>query len=294
MKQTLLIIALWAIALASNAQKLIVKSFEQDISDISAQKYRVNDANDEACALIKVSFAEPDVEFEGDYIKAEHKKGEYWVYMTDGAEYINVKTENYPALRYEFPEPVQKLGTYILVIQKKEKEPLSFSDYNQFYMDAFFQAGGMMGVGATIGAHFHAINVEAEVSKGVTKSAEVFWYDNNNLIAQSTYSALSGNVKMGYGFQFGKKFFVTPQAGFGLVKCFSDSNNPGKDANAAYALVGCRGTFIFARRLQVVVAPYYNVAIKKSTSFEEISSVCNTLNDWANGFNVKVGLSIFL
>lgn len=274
-----------------DAQELKIKCFEQDFADISAQKYRVNDANDEPCALVKVCFAEPEAEFEGDYIKVEHKKGEYWVYVTDGATYLNISTRDYPKLRYNFPEPVKKLATYILTIQKVDG--LTFSKHNQFYADIFFQAGALMGVGANVGAHFHAVNAEFEITKGVTKSNDIFWYDQNTLIAQTTYSALSGNVKLGYGFQFGKKIFVTPQAGFGFVKCSSKGDNPGKDANAALALVGFRASFIFARHLQVVVTPYYNFAVKKSSSFDEISAIQSSVNKWANGFNIKVGISAF-
>ncbi|MCF0186903.1 MAG: hypothetical protein HUJ98_10500, partial [Bacteroidaceae bacterium] len=287
----LFVCAVWLIAGAVSSQELKVKSFSQDFADISAQKYRVNDANEEPCALLKVSFAEPEAQFEGDFVKAEYKTGEYWVYLTDGATYLNIKSDKYAALRYEFPEPVKKLSTYILVIQKVDG--LTFSKHNQFYVDVFFQAGALMGFGATVGAHFHAVNAEIEINKGIGKSDEVFWYDQNKLIAKASYSTLSGNVKLGYGFQLHKKIFLTPQVGFGLVKCLSDDDNPGKNANAAFALVGCRGSFVFAKHLQVFVAPYYNFAVKKSGSFEEIAGVHSSINNWASGFNVKVGLSLF-
>lgn len=118
MKGLFVIFAFLGFVSTVNAQELVVKSFIQDFADLSAQKYRINDANDEPCALIKVCLAEPDAEFEGDLLKVEPKKGEYWVYMTEGATYLNVRTENHPTLRYDFPDSIEikKLCTYILTI----------------------------------------------------------------------------------------------------------------------------------------------------------------------------------
>ena len=132
-----------------------------------------------------------------------------------------------------------------------------------------------------------------EFTKGISKSDEIFWYEQNKLLTSCSYSSFTANAKIGYGFQFKRRFFITPQAGFGMVKCTSNGDNPGNNANAAFVLVGCRGSFVFAKHLQVVIAPYYNFAIKKSSSFEEIAAVHSSIDKWASGFNVKVGLSVY-
>ncbi len=284
--------------------ELQVKSFLQSTHDLTARTVAREDAGGTPCALVKVVFGDQECAFECGNIASmivgdiSFHTNEYWVYLAagnGGAKHLKVKHPNYAALDVKFSDygfkTLEPRTTYTLTINKTGG--LIFSKLNQFYADVFFQAGDLIGTGISVGTHFHAVNAEFEFTKGILKSDDVFWYNQNNLISQNNYSALSGNIKLGYGFQLGKKFYITPQGGFGLVKCMSDGSNPGKDANAAFALLGCRAGFVFAKHLQVVVAPYYNFAIKKSSSFEELSSIQSSINKWAKGFNVKVGLSIF-
>lgn len=285
--------------------ELKVKSFLPSVSDLTARIEVRNDNRGEPCALIKVVFADKDVSFECGNLASmiigdvSFHTNEYWIYLAagaGGAKHLKVKHPGYPTIDVLFANygfsSLEPQTTYTLIIAKPAVG-LSFSKYNQFYIDAFFQAGGLMGPGVTLGGHFHAVNAEVEICKELLKSSDVFWYDQNILFNQSTYSALSGNVKLGYGFRLGKKFLLTPQAGIGIVKCLSDGDNPGKDANSVYSMIGCRSSFVFAKHFQIVVAPYYNFAIKKSPSFEEISNVQSSINKWANGINIKVGLSAF-
>lgn len=236
------------------------------------------------CALVKVVLADKDVSFECGNLASmivgdvAFHTNEYWVYLAagvGGAKHLKVKHPNFPTIDVVFSDygfkTLEPQTTYTLKIIKPTVD-ITFSKHNQFYVDAFFQAGGMMGVGAAIGAHFHTVNAELEITKGIVKSGNIFWYDNSNLIAQSTYSALSGNVKMGYGFQFGKKFFVTPQAGFGLVKCSSEGDNPGKDANAVFALIGFRASYMFAKHLQVMVGLPTRPVPPNISSWTDVSS----------------------
>lgn len=236
------------------------------------------------CALVKVVLADKDVSFECGNLASmivgdvAFHTNEYWVYLAagvGGAKHLKVKHPNFPTIDVVFSDygfkTLEPQTTYTLKIIKPTVD-ITFSKHNQFYVDAFFQAGGMMGVGAAIGAHFHTVNAELEITKGIVKSGNIFWYDNSNLIAQSTYSALSGNVKMGYGFQFGKKFFVTPQTGFGLVKCSSEGDNPGKDANAVFALIGFRASYMFAKHLQVMVGLPTRPVPPNISSWTDVSS----------------------
>lgn len=304
MRRIIFIFSLIFTITVSAQDELKVKSFLPSVNDLTARTDVQKGSDGEPCALVKVVLAEKDVAFECGNLASmiigdvTLHTNEYWVYLiagTRGAKHLKVKHPNYPTIDVVFSEygfsTLEPLTTYTLTINKTGG--LNFSKLNQFYADVFFQAGGLMGPGISLGAHFHAVNAEFEFTKGILKSDDVFWYDQNNLIFQNNYSALSGNIKLGYGFQLGKKFYITPQGGFGLIKCMSDGSNPGKDANAAFALLGCRAGFVFAKHLQVVVAPYYNFAIKKSSSFEELSSLQSGINKWAKGFNVKVGLSVF-
>lgn len=285
-------------------EELKVKSFLPSVNDLTARTSTRNDIEGEPCALVKVVLADKDVAFECGNIASmiigdvSFRTNEYWVYLvagTGGAKHLKIKHPNYPTIDVIFSEygigTLEPLTTYTMIISKTGG--LSFSKLNQFYVDAFFQVGGLMGPGVSLGGHFHAVNAEVEISKGILKSDDIFWYDQNKLINQSTYTALSGNFKLGYGFELGKKFYLSPQAGFGIVKCISTGDNPGKDANSLNSMIGCRSSLIFAKHFQVVVAPYYSFAIKKSSSYEEISNAQSSINKWVNGLIIKVGLSAF-
>lgn len=99
------------------AQELKVKDFHADPTDISAVRFEVKDFNGDICALLKVGLVARDAVFEGSIVKQEYKDGEWWIYMIDGAWWLNIKTNKYLPLRYEFPESLKKKGTYILQIE---------------------------------------------------------------------------------------------------------------------------------------------------------------------------------
>lgn len=101
------------------AQELKVKEFYSDPTDISAVKFQMKDLGGDPCALIKIGLAMADVSFEGDIIQQEYKDGEYWVYLIDGANWLNIKTKSYLPLRYEF-EAVKGNTTYIMQIEKPQ------------------------------------------------------------------------------------------------------------------------------------------------------------------------------
>ncbi len=119
MGRLLFCIAFIMLSLQCWAQELKVLKFEADASDISAVKYKELDANGDPCALVKVGLAVAGATFEGDIVKQEYVEGEYWVYLIDGANWLNIKTKDYLPLRYEF-SGVKKLTTYIMQIEKPQ------------------------------------------------------------------------------------------------------------------------------------------------------------------------------
>ena len=104
------------------AQELMVREFRPDASDLSAVVHQVADANGNPCALVRLGLAVPDASFEGDIIKADPKDGEYWIYMPEGSNWLNVKTSQYVPLRYDFPEAVKANTTYVLNVMPKPQE----------------------------------------------------------------------------------------------------------------------------------------------------------------------------
>ncbi len=107
------------LALSAKSQELMVTKFSADPSDISAVSHQVLDGNGDPCALVKVGIKAQNPVFEGDIIKIEDKGGEYWVYMVDGARYMNIKSDNYIPLRYDF-DPLAKNTTYIMQVAEAD------------------------------------------------------------------------------------------------------------------------------------------------------------------------------
>lgn len=103
------------------SQELIVKSFVEKPTDLSASTNVRNDINGTPCALVKVQIALQGVLFYGNIIgDVENKTNEYWVYMTTGSKRLQVKHEKYLPLDIEFSEyGIDKLGgkeSYVLRI----------------------------------------------------------------------------------------------------------------------------------------------------------------------------------
>ncbi len=118
MKRLLLLFVI-IISASSVYAQLELKSFKHDAADIDAVQYPKVDGNQNICALVKVGLAEPGAIFEGDIIGTpDYKDGEYWVYLIEGATWLNIKTKNYAPLRYDFPEPLNSKSTYIMLVIK--------------------------------------------------------------------------------------------------------------------------------------------------------------------------------
>lgn len=106
-------------------------------NDLSASQYRSNDINGQPCALVKVQLAVSNVDFEGNVIKPiEYKGGEYWVYMTNGAQELRIKHQTdspiFVPLHVRFEDygimSVQSLITYNLTLLMPQVVPVSTTD----------------------------------------------------------------------------------------------------------------------------------------------------------------------
>ena len=97
------------------SQALQVTSFKQT-SDLTASRFEKTDINGEPCGMIKVGLPLADAKFVGNVIESTYKDGEWWVYMTKGSKRITIKTIKYPALSYDFPEPIQSKVTYAMTV----------------------------------------------------------------------------------------------------------------------------------------------------------------------------------
>ncbi len=118
---------LTAFCLSANAQELRIKSFASDDIDLSARTQRVNDANNNGCALVKVGMAIDGVQFFGDVVKVVPYVSEYWVYLAGGASYLEIHAPKFLPIIYEFPTPLERLQTYRLTISSPATAPEAFA-----------------------------------------------------------------------------------------------------------------------------------------------------------------------
>ena len=125
MKRLLTLFVLLAfITYIAKAQRLKVIDFYQDPLDNAAIKYEKKDLNKEPCALIIAQIPLVGVSFEGDIIETEEKNGEYWIYMGNGATWLEIKASGYLSPQFEitekYPQGLVGKMTYRLFIEKPE------------------------------------------------------------------------------------------------------------------------------------------------------------------------------
>ena len=121
MKRIVIILSLLIAAFDVCGQKLTVEKMEVAPMDLSASTQPRNDLNGNPCALVKVQLATPGASFDGNVIgDTEFKKGEYWVYMSEGSYMLNVKHPNFLPLFVNFRDygikRVESKVTYVLTL----------------------------------------------------------------------------------------------------------------------------------------------------------------------------------
>ncbi|MFH1009007.1 MAG: PEGA domain-containing protein [Candidatus Latescibacterota bacterium] len=103
------------------AAEFVVKSFKEDGSDLSARKYERLDANDDPCAIIKVTTDLKGLKFDSNRGVEEvaQKEGEYWVYVPPTEKMLEIWTEGFIKLSYIIPVPVKSSTVYVMVLTRK-------------------------------------------------------------------------------------------------------------------------------------------------------------------------------
>ena len=105
-----------------SAQKLYMCDFNHLVDDISAAIEQVKDANGDPCALIKVGTTALNPSFDGPVVEAIKRGGEYWVYVVQETDYLNITSDNYLPVRAEF-QSVQSNNTYELMLCEDKSKP---------------------------------------------------------------------------------------------------------------------------------------------------------------------------
>lgn len=107
----------------SNGQELLVKSFSEKISDLSASTQLREDNNGTPCALMKVQLPITGAEFKPNVIgEVEYKTNEYWVYLPTINKKLEIRHPKHPLLTIQFSDygiTLQPKTTYVLVVTDK-------------------------------------------------------------------------------------------------------------------------------------------------------------------------------
>ena len=109
MKKILSLIICLLIGSFAFAQHMSVESFRCLENDLSARYAKVEDINNELCALIILNTPEQGFEFAGCNVeKTEQKTGEVWVFVSPGVKFITIKHRDFGAIiNYPFPEQIK-------------------------------------------------------------------------------------------------------------------------------------------------------------------------------------------
>ena len=101
------------------AQHMSVESFRCLENDLSARYAKVEDINNELCALIILNTPEQGFEFAGCNVeKTEQKTGEVWVFVSPGVKFITIKHRNFGSIRnYPFPQRIESGYVYEMKIR---------------------------------------------------------------------------------------------------------------------------------------------------------------------------------
>jgi hypothetical protein len=104
----------------TQADEFKVVSFRADPSDLAARKFEKKDANDRACAIIKVQTDAEGLKFESNIGIADLvvKTGEYWVYVSQGEKRLRILKEGFLPLEYNIPLLVKASEVYIMIVRK--------------------------------------------------------------------------------------------------------------------------------------------------------------------------------
>lgn len=171
-----------------------------------------------------------------------------------------------------------------------------------FYIEGKFQAGMMMGVGASIGAYISNFNVEGTLLLGLAESEEIAWRNisqNGNLGYSYTYKPMFYGLKLGYGIAAGNSFRITPQVGVGVSSISGTQVQSGKgtdpDATSCYAVpasVGVRFEYNITRNFGLSVSPEFGFAVTSSDTYTKLSDLSSKIKGFGSGFNARVGIFV--
>lgn len=174
--------------------------------------------------------------------------------------------------------------------------PADNSVVSGIYIEPSYQLISCSGVGIEVGAFISNFNVEAQYLIGATSSYELYWYaSDGSQKGTSEYGCNRLAIRAGYRIPLTDKLDLTPQLGVGIlmVSAKESTSSINDKSNAGSMLLSTRLTFSLTKNIQLALTPEYSLAVSKGKVYDQASQVSSTMKSWADGFNLRAGISIF-
>lgn len=168
---------------------------------------------------------------------------------------------------------------------------------NELYVEANYQLGNLSGIGATLGILVNNLNFEVGYLMSISKTETIYWNNSFSDPHSAQYKAsmrISGRV--GYGIPVMTRVRITPQLGYAYLKTKAVDPSGSNVVDGAYAnslTASLRMSYALMDYLALSVTPEYAVALQKSDGYKVLSDFLPTVKNWSEGFNVKLGLTLY-
>lgn len=145
---------------------------------------------------------------------------------------------------------------------------------NCAYVELAGSFGHLMGIGLNAGAYFSMFNIEAYGYYGL-QSEKYYEY---------RFSPLLYGGKVGVAIQAGKSFAFTPQLGAGVMMILGEHIR----VTIPTLSLGARCEYFITKHLGLSITPEYTRRFD-SEVMSIIAEQCPIVEQWYNGFNVRLG-----
>ena len=159
------------------------------------------------------------------------------------------------------------------------------------YIQAVFQVGTLMAIGGSVGAYISNFNIEAFYMMGLSKSEDIYWNRIDDSSVMCSYKPTAFGMRIGYGIPIGSSFRMTPQVGATAISIKCDDGD--SKGNATSATLSLRADYAVAPHFQLFATPEFDFAVIKSDVYQQLIDVSSIIKSWANGFNVRLGFSVY-
>lgn len=170
----------------------------------------------------------------------------------------------------------------------------------EFYIEGNYRTMALPSAGATIGGYLGNFNIEASYYLPLDKSEDIYWCNDIDMPYKTVYTPdVAASAKIGWGIPVGTRLRITPQAGANYCSLKEDNDGNKEDktfanqANVINIIGSVRFSFAVVKHLGISVTPEYLYMFKTSEGYEVLKEVSPKIQDWTDGFNLKLGLVLF-